>query len=229
MHKQQLNRLSAPLLLALAALLPVTALAGGKAVIQKSGGSSKPVFWQEDGRLRLGSPDASEYSIIRDGAFYHVTVKNGKTMVINLASMFRMFNAMSGQSTPESVIQSIKATGETETVAGIEGRVYLITTTTPRGKTRTRHYVLTDHPLVVEMTRVFMRGLLSAFGVNVDKAMAALPEDDRGLLRIENEFQLVSISSADPAARLFKLPEQPTSFMQMMKKAFSGAMKKHAR
>src|SRR5699024_8971606 len=107
-------------------------------------------------------------------------------------------------------IDSVEATGDNATVAGIDGHVYNIAVTNTDGKSETRKAVLTDDPLVVAMTRVYVDALLTLFAPDIaDNLKTKLPADDRGLLRSGQDFRLTAISGEEPDASLFELPAEP--------------------
>src|SRR5699024_10374170 len=126
---------------------------------------------------------------------YSVSMQNGQPMVLDMSGMFKMFSAMAKKSQKQPTgtlighVDKVEATGATETVAGIEGRVYRITTTSPEGKTETVEAVLTDNPQVVAMTKAYMDAMLGMLAPETaDSLMATLPDDDRGLLRSGTDF-----------------------------------------
>lgn len=134
--------------------------------------------------------------------------------------MIKIMSAIAGKSQQKQLafgqVESVEATGASETVAGIEGRVYRITTTDPSGKTETIEAVLTDDPLVVAMSEGYMGAMRAMLGEDIGKFMAALPDDDRGLLRVGDDFRLKAISGEEQPASLFELPAEPVSFAEMM-------------
>lgn len=228
MRSQPRFILSIQLLILLAALLPAAVLAGGVATIQ-SGGENMKIAWQDDGAVRMDTSDPGQYMIMRDGKMYSVSMQNGQPMVMDMSGMFKMFSAMAkSQKQPQGTlvghIDKVEATGASETIAGIEGRVYHITTTSPDGKTETVEAVLTDNPLVVAMTKAYMDAMLGMLAPETaDSLMAALPDDDRGMLRSGTDFKLASISGDAPDPSQFELPAEPKSLAKMMQEAMSKA------
>lgn len=211
------------MLLALLVLLvlPLAALAGGTATLATDGGTIQ-LAWQDDGAVRMDTQSQNSYMLMRDGKIYTVDMSAQPPRVMDMSGMMKMFSAMAGKSTqsqlPFGQIESVEATGESATVAGIEGRVYEITVTDADGQTKTKTAVLTDNPLVVSMTQAYVNSLLKAMAPDMaDKLLAALPADDRGLLRSgDDEFRITAISDEEPAASVFALPAKPTSLGQMM-------------
>lgn len=213
---------SARILLCLAAmLLPLAAIAGGTATIATDGGTMQ-LAWQDHGAVRMDIEGQDHYMVMRDGRIYAVDMSAQPPRVMDMSGMMKMFAAMAGESAqsqmPFGQIESVEATGESATVAGIEGRVYEVTMTDPDGQTETKTVVLTDNPLVVSMTQAYVDALLQTLAPDVAAGLlAALPADDRGLLRSgESDFRVTAISGEEPSASLFELPAEPTSLGQMM-------------
>lgn len=212
--------------LCLALCLPVAALASGTATFQANNEKST-MYWQ-DGMIRLSSSGQSGYMILRDDHLYVVTTGNGNTRVMDMTGVAKGFAQMAKNSSGEgsttvpgitTQIESVTATGDTRTVAGIEGRVYKITTSEADGSTQIQTAVLTDNPLVVEMTAAYFDSATMLVGEEkAQHILDKLPKDDRGLLQAGNDFKLVSISATNPDDSLFKLPAKPTSVVDMIQK-----------
>lgn len=216
-----IHRIMRPLVLLTAMLLPLAALASGTATIQTSGDTMQ-LAWQDGGAVRMKTGERPGYMLMRDGKIYSVTMHEGKTRVMDISGMIKMFSAMASKKskTPFGHIDSIEATGDSATVAGIDGHVYRVKVTESEGKTTTKETVLTDNPLVVEMTTAYVDALLSTLAPDIAQNLnAKLPADERGLLQSgDGDFKLVSISDAKPDPQLFELPAKPTSFGNMMKR-----------
>lgn len=213
------HRIMRPLVLLAALLLPLTALAGGTATFQTSGDTMQ-LAWQDGGAVRMKTSERPGYMLMRDGKLYSITVQDGKTSVMDISGMIKMFSAMAGKKSVASFgrIDSIEATGDSATVAGIDGHIYRITMTDSDGKTTTKKTVLTDNPLVVEMTTAYVDALLGTLAPDIAQNLnTKLPADERGLLQSGgDDFKLVSISGAEPDAQLFELPAKPSSLGSMI-------------
>ena len=123
-----------------------------------------------------------------------------------------------GDDSGEQATGTVEATGRKATVAGIAGEVYRLTSTDASGRTETREAVFTGAPLVVEMTEALYRGLGHAFGSDFDaRLLGVLPEDARGILSVEDSYELHSISSEAPAANRFELPAEPVDMGGMLR------------
>ncbi len=215
------------LLLAMAALsLPLAALADGEATFAMGPDQAETMtlIWKNADTLRMQPPGSPDYLIVRDGKAYSVTDVDGTPQVIAMADMMKMMGAMAGNAaqpqskTPFGSIASVKATGATETVAGIEGRVHHMTWTDADGSKQSGDAVLTDNPLVVEMTRAYLGSITAIFGSDIGQSFwDAVPGNDRGLLRVSDQFQVKSLSAATSPASTFELPAKPVDLQQIMR------------
>ena len=145
----------------------------------------------------------------------------GKIQVIDLSGMSAMMQAMRGQGkkgdNPFGSIDAVKATGASKTVAGIKGQVYQMTWTDPDGSQQSGDAVLTDNPLVVEMTQAYLNSMGAMIGAEYTRSYQdALPTDERGLLQVGDQFHVESIEQADPPASTFELPAKPIDMQSMM-------------
>lgn len=210
-----------------AVMLPLITLAGGTATIEANGETSK-LHWQDNGNLRMGLGQADGYLIVRQGTPYTVINRGGTPMVMDMSGMLKAFASMGGKSahdkSPFGSIDTVTATGKSETVADIKGDIYQITVTDADGKTQTMEAVLTTDPMVQEMTHAYMAGIQTMLGTDdmTRNFLDKLPADKRGLLRAGDDFKLVSIAGDAPAPDLFVLPAKPQSLGSMMQKAMQG-------
>lgn len=215
------RRISAPIkiLTAVATLLPAFAIAAGTATLRTEN-ETMQILWQDDGKVRVGELNKQDHVIVRDHKAYAVSTSQGAPHVIDLSSMMDMFSAMADRSIKDAVpdrIDKVEPTGATETVAGIKGHVYNVTTTDSDGKSETLEAVLTDDPLVVELTEVYVSTIRTMTGLEkVDEIAAALPKKHKGILRAGDDFRLESISADAPSADKFELPGQPMDLKNMM-------------
>lgn len=200
----------------LALLLPVVAQAAGSATFDTGGDSQLVIYWQDDGNLRMGAANAGHYMLIENGKAYSVSTASKPAQVIELGGMIKALSGKNDQPT-FGAIASIKATGKHETIAGIRGKVYRVDVVQPDGQQVSQTIVLTDNPLVREMTHAYISSF-AAFAGNTrsDKFLAALPKGERGLLRTDDNFRLASITAKAPAADLFTLPAKPKKMADMM-------------
>ncbi|MFA5662831.1 hypothetical protein [Castellaniella sp.] len=212
----------------LAALAPVPALAAGTAVVtdhSSGAGDTMTLAWLDDGSLRINADadNPDNYMLIQGDKVYAVSFEAGAPLVMEVGGMLKALGglAQDGQGVDQPLparIASVEPTGKTETVAGIEGRVYQITAADQDGAQKTVEAVLTNDARAAEMTRVFVTGLLSVFEQGrADDILTALPADGKGMLRYGNDYALASISDRAPAADQFKLPAPPMDLASMLK------------
>lgn len=196
-------------------LVPGTAIADGKATLimtqpgmqvggrSVGGGETKEtVRWRDADTVRIDK-DQSHYSLLRDGKKYWIDQSQSAAKVMDLPAMTADSDSRDKSKNPFS----IEATGASETIAGIEGRVYKVTITVPDVGSHSFETVHTDDPLVVEMTRAYFNatgGMLAS-----DAFHDSLPDDDHGLLRKGDELRLDSISRTDLPESTFELPAKP--------------------
>lgn len=206
-------------LVCLAIMLPLPVLAGGTATFS-SGDSDTEIMWESKGAVLVKEAGVTEYLLMRDSKAYMVSFDEGEAQVLEMSGMLQAMGEMAKQQNelplPDTV-DSIKATGKNETVAGIKGEIHLITTTEDDGSTSTEEAVLTDNALVVEMTRAYLGAIESMLGAeSVDTFTKVLPAKKSGILRVGNDFVLKSISGDQPAASKFELPAEPVNLGNLM-------------
>lgn len=195
---------------------PVAAFASGTATVQSGSEHQRKTTleWRDVHTLRMQQAGEQQYVLLRDGKTYMVMSRGGKPMVIDVSSMKSMMNA-SGKD--KGILSgSFKPTGKTETVAGIKGHVYHATWTDAAGQHK-GDAVLTSDRRAVELTQAYMT-LIDAFSAENDAAAKLhLPKSEPGLLRLGNDFRILSISDKTPPSKDFELPAKPTSLADMMK------------
>lgn len=223
MNHRPFTRYAALLTLALS---PLYACAAGTATIETDGESST-IAWLNNSTIRVDMPFAyGGYMVARDGKIYMVSTNStgGMPPVMEIGGMMQGFAAMGNKAGGDSAgplakdVTSIKATGKKETVAGIDGEVYELTTTDQQGHSQTLQAVFTDDPLVVEMTAAYLAFSEAMVGPKVIADFkSALPKSKRGLLRVGDEMVLQSIAADPPSASVFELPAKPMNIGDMMK------------
>lgn len=217
-------------------LLPCAALAGGKAVLITNGDSvqvagqragdganTSTLAWRDAGTLRMDMGAQAGYLLMRDDKVYSVTQSGSETQVMELSVMMKMMQSMgrpgakNNSKNPFGRVDSVAAIGATETVAGIKGRVYNMTWTNRDGDRQSDVAVLTNNPLVVEMTRAYVGIMDSMAGKGMTRAFhKALPGKDQGLLRVGDQFRVQSIRRIDLPASTFVLPAKPMDMQSLM-------------
>lgn len=214
------------------ALSPLCAWAAGTATIATNG-ESNTMAWLDSNTIRFDMSTADDgYMISRDGKAYVVYPDEAAGMppVVEIGDMMRGFaeaasNDEGGKASPLTMrITSIKATGKKETVAGIDGDVYELTTTNKQGKSQTTQAVFTADPLAVEMTAAYLALSKAMMGAEmIAEFTSALPKDKGGLLRMGDDMVVQSIATDPPATSAFELPAKPVNMgdlmQQMMKQS----------
>lgn len=204
----------------LAALAPITVLAAGTATMETDD-DTMTFYWQDNDYIRLDHTD-SDYMVIRDDKAYMVMDNNGQPQVMDLSAVAGMFSALADTMKEDSDmpehISNFTATGKTETIAGIKGEVYEVTITKKNGESETREVVLTDNVTAQELTQVYVSAIhaMTRFD-ELEDMLAELPKNKRGVLRVDDEYRLTSISDKTPSDKLFELPGKPMNLQDMLK------------
>lgn len=209
-------------LAALCLLVPAHVFAAGTATLEvrsEQSNSRMDMSWRDD-NLRLDLPDeAGGYMVVRGGKTYSVTQQQGQTMVLDMSSLKEMGQSGEqggGVDTDIGSLEKLEATGETETIAGIDGDVYQVVWTDANGDTHENTAVLSDHELVRGMSDAFRRSA-EAMGGNGDLFNDALQERGAGVLRFSDDFRVVDITDDAPPASDFELPAEPMSLEDLMR------------
>lgn len=217
-------------------LLPGIALAGGTATLvtteqpmQMEGKASNhspttmTITWRDEKTLRMDFAEAGAdtYLIMRDGKTYSISDNDGQPLVMDMSAMGGLVKSMlpkGGDSEhPFGSIDSIKSTNTKETVAGIEGQVYQMQWTDPDGSKQFGEAVLTNDPLVVEMTQAYLGAMSAMVGDEYTRVYQdAMPDDNKGLLKVGKQFYVESISDKELPAASFELPAKPMDLRNLM-------------
>ena len=196
-------------------------LAGGKATIKSGQGSQSVIMtleYADVDKVRMNMPQQQEgngYMLMRDGKAWMVMDMQGQVMVMDMAQMAGMARGMGGPPQDEAIKQELiksKRTGRKETVAGYDGEVYEITWRDNFG-THTAEAVLSTHPDVVEYSRAWMnfaQSMDSSMGHNAGSKNSIgsfLDKEGKGILKMGDEFVVVSIKTGNIGDSRFKLPK----------------------
>src|SRR5699024_9797973 len=159
-----------------------------------SNGKAAEIVWS-DNAVRIDSFEQQNYGyiILRGGRMYAVTFISGKPIVLDMSNMDEQLSSIaqsmgrqgiSGDVLKNFRIDSVKDLGKTRTVAGIEGNVYAVTITDANGTPRKTTMVLTNDPLVTEMTKTLLHRFLQASDTSksIEQVLAKLPDNQYGLL-----------------------------------------------
>lgn len=207
---------------ALFLLAPAYVFAEGTATLEvrsEQSNSQMDMSWRDD-NLRLDLPDeAGGYLVVQGDKAYSVTQQQGETMVLDMSSLREMGQSGEqggGVDTDIGSLEKLEATGETETIAGIDGDVYNVVWTDANGDRHENTAVLSEHELVRGMSDAFRRSA-EAMGGNGDLFNDALQERGAGVLRFSDDFRVVDISGDAPPASDFELPAEPMSLQDLMR------------
>lgn len=214
-----MNRMTTGALTALALATAPWAAQAGKATVQAtddSGNSMNMDFeYRGDSQLRMSVPQQQGGYMLVDGdAVYSVSQHNGQPMVMRLDKL--LGSGMPAPATPGADVegvQKLENTGRTETVAGVQGEVWMLTYTDADGKTRSDEIVVSDDPRAVAFSRALMsmgKAVASAAGEPAQEDPMARQLEGKGMLRMGSQMRVTALSGTDPAADRFALPAEPT-------------------
>jgi len=213
--------------LLMATALP--ALADGQATMESGTAENHAtvnVSWSGDS-LRMDFPGQAQagFLLLKDDKGYMVSEMQGQTVIMEMAKLKAMAEGMGGAdpaiaNQQASEVTSLEATGETETVAGLEGDVYQLTWVDKAGTAHTDELVLSDNVQIRELSAGFDAYQQSVTG-EPDAIAAALAERELGLLRFGDRFRLTALSTESPASERFTLPEDAKTLEDMMRSAIS--------
>lgn len=213
----------------LAVLLAGVAHAGGAATFIAGDDLSNPsaqsvrsrVEFDGPGRVRVQADRVPGYLVIRDDAAYAVTTLNGQPMVFDYAQAMATMGGMARSLAPRGLVTdgrfvNLTGPGRIETIAGITGRVWVLTTVSKAGRERQDEVVLTPDPRVRELTDALLatgRIVARALPELDPQANAQLAQELRnrgtGLLRVGSSFLLERLDPTTPAGTRFALPSAP--------------------
>lgn len=206
----------------LVATMPV--FAEGKATIDTGNGQETMqmvLHWTED-NMRMDFPAQQHgYLLLRDGKGYMVAQQGDRTVITETPLLKTMSDDNYDDTNPSSAsqaksVENLEATGDTETIAGIEGEVYRIEWLDRSGETHENELVLSDDPLARGMLRAFQGYLITVTG-EIDPIGDALLERDLGMLRFNDRFNVVELADASADAVSYDLPENGVTMNEMAK------------
>lgn len=206
------------------ALTAVPALAAGTATVRvqqgPEGGMAAMNFaWDDAERVRMSVQGQPGYMVVRDGSAYAVQKAGGQTMVMDLTAMQQGGGELESQGLAgQTELLGLEPMGESAQVAGIDGQVYRMEWR-QRGERKSQRATLSEDPRARELTGAW--GVVaSSMGVgpeeDPDGVMRRLREDGLGLLELEGQFEVTSVSTGAPDAGVFELPAEPMDPMKMM-------------
>jgi len=175
------------------------------------------------------------YQLMRDGKLYNVTVQDGQTVVMELGRLLRLMGRL-GSALPSSAdddvheLKDLRATGRSETVAGLRGEVYELVYLDDQGRTRREEIVLSNDPLAYELAQVmqaYARLIVEALGSPMpegrDQFAGRLREQRVGMLRMGEFMRAVEVSRTAPTAARLALPAEPMALPDLA--GLAGALR----
>lgn len=207
------------------------AQAGGTASVLAGEDFSQPglqvvrssIEFEGSSQVRVQAEGRREgYLVVRDGVAYAVTSLEGQPIVLNFAQMMQTMGGMARSLAPRSLITdgryvNLTGPGAMETIAGISGRVWQLTTVNKAGRQRSDELVLTNDPKVRELTeamlntgRLLARSLPELDATDNERLAAELKQRGTGILRVGRSFRLEKLDTASPPPSRFALPAEPT-------------------
>ena len=169
-------------------------------------------------RMNMGS---DSYVLMNQGKAYMVSKQDGGWEAVSVESMKAMMNRMGFGQKIEQKMQNqtppkFEDTGRTERIAGLTGKVYLVTTTDSNGTAETVEMVFGQDPRLVTLQNANIR-LAEAwsnrrgrdggptFGEIMKRYQSHGPQG--GILRYGDTMRLISLQDTELAASRFALPK----------------------
>lgn len=200
-------------------ILPSIVFAAGSATVELEDGNTASIQWLDEKNVRFNMPDTKDYLLSRDGKIYVVSHEDGDLMVLEMGGIAQMAMAFAGEDSLDKImpdaITKVVATGETETIAGIKGEVYLLTIKDEDGEDEIE-VVLTDNKLSNELTDVYLSLIENLVGKQGINGFDQLPKNKRGILRLDNEIKVTSLSDKTPDEKDLELPAEPLNMQNLM-------------
>lgn len=208
------------ILISASLVLPSIAFAAGNASVDLDG-STASIQWLDVNSVRFNIPDSNDYLLSRDNKVYVVTNEDGQPMVMDIAGMAQMAMAFADEDSLNKMmpdaISNVKSTGKTETIGGIKGDVYTLTIQEKGGDKYDVEAVLSKDKTANELTAVYIKLMQTMLGVdNLQKTFEQLPKNKRGILRLDDEFKIISLSNKAPSNQDLELPAEPLSMQDLM-------------
>jgi len=173
--------------------------------------------YRDGGFLRMGVSNES-YMLVRDEKLYMVNGTPGQEMVIDASAVLGAIGGMVPEIAPTAAeVVAIDKTGRRETVAGIEGEVWIFSYTDVDGYRQSEEMVVSRDRRVAEFRDAmqdFARSMMITMGQDPDSLDAmndSLNDEGVGMLRVGDSMKVVSISSDTVSVSRFDLPAAPTS------------------
>ena len=207
-------------------------LAGAGEIEMESKADSETVLMtfsydgQDLARMAMQSKDREGKGsmIMRDGKIYSAVTSDGQTVVIDMADMSKLASSFSNQDQSTelfySKLISLDKTGKTESIAGIKGDVYTMVWD-DNGTPRTSEIVLSQDKAVVDYTRAWinfgdrMADIFDIQRESENDLRDTIVDEKVGILRMDDQFILTSLTTKRPSPATFELPAEPMEVPNM--------------
>ena len=196
-----------------------TVWADGVAQVKSGDGkATMTIEYKDQTKVRMNVPDDDKgYMLVSGGNAYTVADIQGQTMVMDMRKMARMAKSMGAQTDDEDdlfelELVEIKDTGQTEQIAGYKGHVHQMKWRDRDGE-HTSEVVLSDNPEVVDFSNSWMymaetmAKVIAEKGLNKNSIGEYLRKNNQGILRLGDEFVVISIKSGSLPAARFEVPK----------------------
>jgi len=189
------------------------------AVFDAGDGMGITIEYRDDNHVRMRSPDGS-YFLITDGRAYMVSGSPGQWMVLSMDDFAAMARQAGIAGTEIEIPDdqgdyTLRDTGRTETIAGIQGQVHEVVVSDGWGEDRVSEIVLSSHEDALAAYRG-MTAIVRVLGEmagqqGLDSMMQTqYGLDNRAILRADNDWRLTSVERGSISDNSFTLPAEPT-------------------
>ena len=204
--------------------------------MESADGESMVFEYADGNKLRLNTRQDDTYMVVRDNTLYAVSYNNGQPMVVNASNVMQGFASMAKmteQAAPSGTtaeLVSIEATGRRETVAGISGEIYEITTR-EEGRDVTQEVVMSSDARAIEfrdalftMAQASLQAMDEELQKNSWEFRNELDAMNLGILRYGSEMKIAAIDGDTVAPSRFELPAEPVDMSNLggLMGAFGG-------
>ena len=193
---------------------PPVFAAGVATLAAGSGQNSETMVLEYDdqGHVRMNMPESPEgagYMLNRDGKVWMVMNMRGQVMVMDMARMAAMAAPTGDDAMQKEFISAIPM-GEQKRVAGFKGDVYELKWKDRKG-IQSAKVVLSKDPVVVEYSNAwtqFAEKVARSMGRKTENSIGHyLQKEGLGVLRMRDDFKVVSIKPGKVNAQNFVLPK----------------------
>jgi len=212
-----------------AVLLMCAAAADAGSILSQSPGApaTETIEFNARGDLRLGGggmPDTMGI-IARDGRFYFFGEVNGKPAVVDMQAAQKKALAKGmkkeEQPPPAETVKDLRNTGRRQSVAGLEGEVFIVTWASAEGS-REEEVVLTRDPRLAPVLKTLRE--LPELGEKKASAWFREAVVARGYFPLKSEQELVtSLDFAEVPAERFALKAKPSDDIELLFQMIFGA------